>query len=283
MNPGILTSGYRPPPMPYGLLGSPCAVPTIDPYGYDVDATRYIEAVERADRQRLELDVRLAINAFITGCKADGIWSSIRASCLLCGARTLAGALTPLVGAAPSNGGPFVQADYTRGGSAPGLKGNASTKFLNTNRADNADGQDDAHRSVWVTQLASSTNNFWFYYGASGATNTDHSTSPTANGMDYIRSRNGAAFVSGTHTTGLKAMSRSAAGSFAWVSGPSSGTISAVSSSPTTNPVHIFGAGGRTDNRGDSRIAFYSVGSALTLSVLQSRVSTLVSAMANVT
>jgi hypothetical protein len=225
----------------------------------------------------------VAINDFVVGCKTDGIWSSIKASCILMGARTLAGALTPLVGSAPTNSGPFVLADYTRGGSAPGFKGNGSTKFLNTNRADNADGQDDSHRSVWVTQLASSTNNFWIYYGASGATNTDHSTSPTANGMDYIRSRNGAAFVSGTHTTGLKAMSRSAAGSFTWVSGASSGTISAASSSPATNPVNIFGSGGRTDSRTDSRIAFYSVGSALTLSLLQSRVSTLVSAMANVT
>ena len=35
MNPGILTSGYRPPPMPYGLLGSPRAVPTIDSFGFD--------------------------------------------------------------------------------------------------------------------------------------------------------------------------------------------------------------------------------------------------------
>ena len=28
MNPGILTSGYAPPPMPYGLLGAPAPVPT---------------------------------------------------------------------------------------------------------------------------------------------------------------------------------------------------------------------------------------------------------------
>jgi hypothetical protein len=251
----------------------------------DADALAYVLAVNAADGQPLEPAVQLAINAFVVGCKADGIWSAIQASCILCGARTLAGALTPLVGPAPTNSGPFVAADYVRGGATPGLKGNGSTKFLNTNRADNADGQNDAHRSVWVTQLASSTNNFWFYYGASAASssNTDHSTSPTANGMDYIRSRNTGAFVAGTHTTGLKGQSRSAAGSFAWVSGGSSGTISTASSSSTVNPVHILASSGRTDSRGDSRIAFYSVGSALTLSLLQSRVSTLVSAMASVT
>jgi hypothetical protein len=43
------------------------------------------------------------VNAFVKGCKADGIWSAIKASCILAGADTLAGALVPLVGAAPTN------------------------------------------------------------------------------------------------------------------------------------------------------------------------------------
>ena len=35
MNNGILTSGYSPPPMPYGLLGRGDPVPMIDPYVFD--------------------------------------------------------------------------------------------------------------------------------------------------------------------------------------------------------------------------------------------------------
>ena len=65
---------------------------------YDTDAAAYITAVETADGQALETAVADAINAFVVGCKADGIWDAIKASCIMAGARTLNGALVPLVG-----------------------------------------------------------------------------------------------------------------------------------------------------------------------------------------
>jgi hypothetical protein len=58
--------------------------------------------------------------------------TAIKASCILAGARTLAGALVPLAGAAPTNVGPFVSGDYNR---KTGLVGDGSTKYLNSNRA----------------------------------------------------------------------------------------------------------------------------------------------------
>ena len=88
---------------------------------WDADAGAYIKSVEVADAQQLELAVAQAINQFVLGCKADGIWSAIKASCILMGARTLTGALTPLVGSAPTNFN-FVSGDYAR---KTGLKGNA--------------------------------------------------------------------------------------------------------------------------------------------------------------
>ena len=81
----------------------------INPYqfaavaAYDPDAQSYITAVEAADGQALEVGVRDAINAFVVGCKSDGIWAAIKAACIMAGARTLAGALVPLVGTAPTN------------------------------------------------------------------------------------------------------------------------------------------------------------------------------------
>jgi hypothetical protein len=97
----------------------------------DADAVAYIAAVEAADGQALETATRMAINSFVKGCKADGIWPAIKASCILAGARTLAGALVPLVGTGPTNVGPFVSGDYDR---KTGL-GNPSntTKYLNSN------------------------------------------------------------------------------------------------------------------------------------------------------
>jgi hypothetical protein len=44
--------------------------------GFDADAKTYITAVETSDGQDLEPGVRAAINDFVVGCKADGIWDS---------------------------------------------------------------------------------------------------------------------------------------------------------------------------------------------------------------
>ena len=79
----------------------------------DPDALAYLAEVERIDGQALESGTRNAVIAFVTGCKADGIWTAIKASCILSGARTLSGALMPLAGTAPSNFN-FVSGDYNR-------------------------------------------------------------------------------------------------------------------------------------------------------------------------
>lgn len=252
--------------------------------GFDADAATYIRAVEAADGQALEPVVGVAINNFVVGCKADGIWSAIKASCILMGARTPAGALTPLVGAAPTNNGPFVSGDYTRGGATPGLKGNGSTKFLNSNRADNADGQNDAHRAVWVTALpANLTTDYRHYYGTQNTPITDHYNLPVGGVTEAIRSRGSTVTVGGTvRTTGFKGHSRPSSASFSWRTNGLSGSLSAASSAPTSASVIVFG-NGQTDARNDGRIAFYSIGTSLDLALLESRVSTLVSAMATVT
>jgi hypothetical protein len=96
---------------------------------FDADAQAYITAVETADRQALEAGVRTAINDFVVGCKADGIWDAIKASCIMAGARTLTGALVPLKGTAPTNYN-FVPGDYNR---KTGLVGDGSSKNLNSN------------------------------------------------------------------------------------------------------------------------------------------------------
>jgi hypothetical protein len=82
-------------------------------------------------------------------CKADGTFSAIKAACLLCGARTLAGALVPLVGTAPTNvADGFVSGDYTRGGATPGLKGDG-TSYLDSGRAGDDDPLED-HQACMV-------------------------------------------------------------------------------------------------------------------------------------
>jgi hypothetical protein len=116
-------------------------------FSFDPDAAAYIAAVEAADTQALETNTRYAINDFVIGCKQDGTWSAIKASCILAGARTLAGALVTLVGTAPTNVN-FVSGDYDR---KTGLLTNGTTKYLNSNRNNDLDPQNSRHLAVYTT------------------------------------------------------------------------------------------------------------------------------------
>ena len=156
------------------------------------EAVSYVAAVEAADGEPLEYGVARAINDFVLGCKNDGIWDAIKASCILAGARTLNGALVPLVGTAPTNvSGLFVAGDYNR---ETGLVGDGSTKYLNTGRANNADPQDSHHLSVYKTAAGAGT-----YIGA-----------PDSQvGSGAVRSRNSTAItVSTVANLGLLAVNR---------------------------------------------------------------------------
>ena len=121
----------------------------------DTDANAYMAAVEAADGEPLELGVRLAITDFVVGCKADGIWNAIKASCILAGARTTNGALVPLKGTAPTavNFDLVNDTDYDR---KLGLTGNASTKYLDSNFNALSVDLDDIHVSAFV--IPTSTN-----------------------------------------------------------------------------------------------------------------------------
>lgn len=102
---------------------------------FDADAAAYFTRVETADGQALENAVKNAINAFVVGCKADGIWNAIKASCILAGARTLAGALAPLAGPTPTRVGNAGGWSYNR---KTGLQGNATDNYLNSGLPGNA-------------------------------------------------------------------------------------------------------------------------------------------------
>jgi hypothetical protein len=257
---------------------------TTPPYaapGVDYDAQDYIARVEAADGQALETGVKDAINAFVVGCKSDGIWTAIKASCILAGARTLAGALVPLVGTAPTNNN-FVSGDYNR---ETGLLGNGSTKYLNSNRNNNADPQNSKHLSVYASSAATSgATTYPEYIGAgssfSGASNIGRLNN---NGGLYIQVNQGsAAIVSGIGgSTGFIGVSRSNSSSIDYRAGSSTVNTSQTSQTPYSSNIAVFiDLANTTITGSNARIAFYSIGESLILSLLDSRVSTLISAYA---
>jgi hypothetical protein len=252
----------------------------INPYAFgaalDPDAAAYIAAVEAADSNTLEDGVKTAIDAFVVGCKADGIWSAIKASCILAGARTLTGALVPLVGTAPTNvSNLFVSGDYNR---ETGLVGNGSTKYLNTNRNNNADPQNNFHAAVYAT---TGSTNASVYLGTGPITNETGATNFGRDGsLVFSRARCSDAGVGPTQTAVLLVgVSRSSSSSFTLRANSTSYTRSFTSQTPYNGNLNVFA----TTNGSfptNSRLAFYSIGEALDLVLLDNRVTALINAFA---
>jgi hypothetical protein len=94
-------------------LGSQ-AVPT------DADALDYLDRMAAADGASVEVGVATAVDAFVRDSKSLGVWDSIRASCILAGARTLAGALVPLRDYGPELWDAPTPTIVTGGGTSPG-------------------------------------------------------------------------------------------------------------------------------------------------------------------
>jgi hypothetical protein len=254
--------------------------PTYDGLVSDPDANTYLAAVQAADGQLLEPNVRIAVNNFIVGCKADGIWSAIKASCILAGARTLAGALVPLTGTAPTNFN-FVTGDYNR---KTGLKGDGSTKYLDTNRNNNADPQNSKHYSVFMSQPNSFITSYPRILVAGSSANNDcHFVGGLSSGNSLVMSVNntGTQVIPATgSSTGFMGASRSGSNSYVQRSLNASTIINAISGPPSNVNFGLFTVIGATGNRGDSRIAFYSIGESLDLALLDTRVTTLISDLA---
>lgn len=246
----------------------------------DTDANAYLQAVAAADGQGLEPAVAFAVNNFVVGCKADGIWSAIKASCILAGARTLNGALVPLVGTAPTNFN-FVSGDYNR---ETGLVGNGSTKYLNSNRANNADPQNNQHLSVYLSTAGTNA-----YIGTNNSGGGDTFILVGSASVWPFRSRI-ASFdeaAKGTRTlvdkTGFIALSRAGSTSFTSRVDSANQTITSTSQTAPSSAIGVFariGPGTIVDSRTTARIAFYSIGESLNLALLDSRVTTLISAIA---
>lgn len=240
--------------------------------GIDPDAARYIAAVQAADGAGLEGGVKTAINTFVVGCKRDGTWDSIKASCILAGARTLTGALVPLKGTAPTNYN-FVSGDYDR---KTGLVGNGSSKNLDSNRNNNADPQDNNHISAYTT--AFNGNNYIFLGGADPFGETGaNSIGINSSVQCFSRNRSGTSTtVTGTILTGLVGSSRAAAASYTIRRNASNSTASVTSQTPSNRNVFVFGRTATTYS--PCRLAFYSIGESLDLAKLESRLDSLMAA-----
>ena len=267
----------------------------------------YLDRVTAADVAAgntlgLELSVTDAFNTCLQAMVADtslgvsgGVLaqaaSLIKASCAMQGARTLPGALVPLAAdmPAPTNFN-FVGGDYSR---RTGLMGNGSTKWLNSNRNNNADPQNNNHRAAYVSTASTTSGTIGpnIYptvigcgEGANGACAIGRFNAGSTSG--YTRN-NCSAFstdVSLGTATGAMGISRSSSNSYTLRFSGSNTTINATSQTPISVNLGIYddvavGNVASVSSYMDGRIAFYSIGSALDLAILDARITALSNAI----
>jgi hypothetical protein len=238
----------------------------------DTDAIAYVNAVEAADGQLLEFGVGKAINDFVVGCKLDGTWTAINASCILAGARTLTGALVPLVGAAPTNVN-FVSGDYNR---KTGLVGDGSTKYLDSNRNNNVDPQNSKHVSVFIENRGTPVVGARFIAAGDTSQAGDTIIANAVSGGFYI-SVNNSSFDRPALTTGFVGGSRASSTSYSFRGSNTTTSFTRTSGTPRNQNLGVF-ANSNGVTPSDARLAFYSIGESLDLALLDTRVSALITA-----
>lgn len=211
-----------------------------------------------------------AVNTFVTGCKTDGIWTAIKASCLLAGADTLAGALIPLVGPAPTNvGGFFVTGDYSR---TTGLQGGTSRR-LSTNRLDSADLQNNCHAAVWVTNTGGGTS-----VGIIGSNaNTGIAQRRIYRTSHACNDVTGIAYTA--PASGLIGISRSSPADYIRRVSNANTPITIASTGTSGANVAVFARDTLGASVWAGRASFYSIGGSLDLALLDARLATYMSSL----
>jgi hypothetical protein len=242
----------------------------------DTDAAAYIAAVEAADGATLEAGVKWNIDQFVRGCKADGIWTAIKASCILSGARTLSGALVPLVGTAPTNIN-FASGDYNR---KTGLIGNGSTKYLDSNRNNNADPQNSRHLAVYRSQAGATAgaSNGGLIGTRSFSSGHSHLTAGYGNFSERLTNATSSSRPVSTATGAVfYGASRTGSANYQVRLNSVVYNFTFASVTPASENINVFDV---AFEKTDARLAFYSIGESLDLALLDTRITTLITSNA---
>jgi len=251
---------------------------------YDSDAQTYINSVEALDGVSLETGVKNAINKFVVNVKADSLWNKIHACCILAGARTLNGCLTPLKGPSPGNGG-VQSADYNRKTGIIGNRGVNPATFnwfvwMDTNRAGNASpqSQNNIHMGIYLSE--NRLNNTNHPYICADALSPLSIAGRGTNGFT-ARLNNTTVDNLGTGTTlpSVLMVSRGSSASYNWTGLGSTGTQSTSSTGTTANDIFLFAHTTQFDEMtvvSNPRIAFYTIGEDLNISVYEGHISVLI-------
>ena len=247
------------------------------PLPTDADAIDYLTRVAAADGAGVEVGVATAVDAFVAALKADSLWESIGSSCLLCGPRTLAGALVPLRGDAPTGVG-LVSGDYNR----QKVTGDGTSHIL-SGLPYNEIPANDEHMSVYVSSLPSNDQNL---IGGGTVTPASYSRIGYFNSQQRYELQAGqTTAVDAPFQTGFVGASRPSGSSLTYRNGGSSATVSRTSAATRSSTDYEYAVlGANYSDLGvvgitDGAISFYSIGSSLDLAKLDTHITAYVTAI----
>ena len=245
--------------------------------GLNPDAIAWRNAVFAAGSS-VSGSVVSAVSGFITGCQSDGIWDAMKSVVLLAGADTLTGALVPLKGTAPTSYN-FASGDYSK---TAGLKGNGSSTYLDSNRANTADPLDDNHNVVYITTASNSASATAYMGNGNGGPGLNQVLDDPVNNVTLVRNRTSAGDSSlPDGLTGFLGTSRISSAGYTLRGNGSSATITAASAAIESSTLAVFArrSGGSPQLYSPARLSFYSIGESLDLTLLDARVSALMTAI----
>jgi hypothetical protein len=179
---------------------------------------------------------------------------------------------------APTNNGFIgIGTDYVR---KTGLVGDGSTKYLNSNRNNNADPQNSKHIAVFTTTFHTRDVTRAVIGNNLGVGDSQLLTAETPARVFFRNNYSDAtvALLSSATTTGLWGSSRSSSAGYTGRFGGSSASYTDASTTPTLANISVFARD--TANHSNARLAFYSIGESLDLALLDARVTDLINAFA---
>ena len=202
-------------------------------------------------------------------------WDDMESAALFVGVG-IQGVTVPLKSTMPTlTNNNFVAGDLN---TLTGLKGDASTKYLDTGALDNSTSQNDVSLSVWVTDNVPLDNAYWIgsqrlaqrsainntAVKFSARTTSSSQVNPSPDLVD--------GFIGQTRTVGTD---------FDWFINTNSGNFVKASTTPPGTGISVFSYGAGS-NKNASRIATYHYGPALNLATLEGLQDTLISEIAAV-
>lgn len=257
-----------------GMQGRYIGGPPLDPDALDWRA-RVLAAGGTVSTSTL-----VAVSLFCQGCKSDAIWAKLGRVNLFCGGE-LTACLVPLKvgsGGATDANTNFVAGDYTETGVGGGLKGNGSSKCLDTGLAQSAFTAGDRHIGVYEcakstksydTSIGSGTNagfaNFWGLGTQATAADYIYFSSQSAVGPTLSTYTSAGAHLCGVGSSTTAKL---------YVNGVSAGSAVPSGTTPTPSALTQFlfaiNRSGTPTEYTDARLGGYHVGTGLSATEAES-------------